>query len=293
MVLVTLADLYRLGKGRIPLGKTIKLFKRILRALQSLHEKGKSLGNMRSDAVLVSKKGEIQFLGTNTISNRSYFSPEALLLTEDKNMDAYKTAANDIWAFGILFAEAIIGEPVLQAEKDEERFNFMKENFGELDRSTFAFVPDSKFKKIPHSQMSSLKQNSKISGFTLKERLIIAMDRLEQEEEGIVKSTGQLPFSQSQGSEYQYISPERKSFSHTDMKQAVIDFLFKRCFRYSSNERARSASECLQDRVWIMGQNRGDKEEDRLKEKMKKIKMKKMMIMNCKLEIGFTIIVID
>ncbi|KAA6383285.1 MAG: hypothetical protein EZS28_021187 [Streblomastix strix] len=282
MVLVTLADLYRLGKGRIPLGKTIKLFKRILRALQSLHEKGKSLGNMRSDAVLVSKKGEIQFLGTNTISNRSYFSPEALLLTEDKNMDAYKTAANDIWAFGILFAEAIIGEPVLQAEKDEERFNFMKENFGELDRSTFAFVPDSKFKKIPHSQISSLKQNSKISRFTLKERLINAMDRLEQEEEGVVKSTGQLPLSQSQ--EYQYISPERKSFTHTDMKQAVIDFLFKRCFRYSSNERARSASECLQDRN---NRQRGrqverEDEEDQDEEED-----------DNELEIGFTIIVID
>ncbi|KAA6402592.1 MAG: hypothetical protein EZS28_001885 [Streblomastix strix] len=49
------------------------------------------------------------------------------MLKDEKKFDAYKTSTNDIWAFGMLFAEAILQQPVLTVEKDEERFAFMRE----------------------------------------------------------------------------------------------------------------------------------------------------------------------
>ncbi|KAA6385050.1 MAG: putative cysteine proteinase [Streblomastix strix] len=176
-------------------------------------------------------------------SNRSYLAPEALLLTNDKN-EAYKTTTNDVWAFGMILAETILGEQILKVDSDKERFIFMKKNFGEPDRSAFSFVPDNYYKKLSDIDINQTESQDEEN--LLKNKLIKAMESREQEENEILKRCSE------QNGQYHL-----KLFINGCWRMIAFDDLLPSCIKPQFNEcdgqsrMIMSAESKIEGQIWV------------------------------------------
>ncbi|KAK2949454.1 hypothetical protein BLNAU_15650 [Blattamonas nauphoetae] len=243
MVFVTLNDLLRLGKGNVAYHKIIRLFNKILKTLSELHSTSKSHGSLETDSILVSKSGDIQFIESPKPASRNYFSPEALFQT-DESVKSFKSEGNDLWAFGLLFLESIVGYQFASAHSDQDRISLCK-SISPLTKQDFPFLSQKKFEYISTLPRSEVRRQ---------QIFVLPSQKRDSVRSEQPQKASTLPLIDEAkrllAEQFPKDSEKKKQGVTLSDLEMVVDYIFERCLVLNCFSRAHSATEMLPDRFW-------------------------------------------